>query len=158
MIQPWMVIGGIAFGLAIAIGSLVNRRGTEWFRRLQRPSWLTFEWAIPIIWTTVFTCGAISATLVWEEDPGSRATWLRMAGYLLLELVTLTYTSAMLWLRRIRVGFVIGAVGLAIAIVLAIAVFPISRPAMYLLIPYLLWSPIGTYVTWEMMQLNPSEA
>ncbi|MBW4651481.1 MAG: TspO/MBR family protein [Kaiparowitsia implicata GSE-PSE-MK54-09C] len=158
MIQPWMVIGGIAFGLAIAIGSLVNRRGTEWFRRLQRPNWLTFEWAIPVIWTTVFTCGAISATLVWEEDPGSGATWLRMAGYLLLELVTLAYTPAMLWLRRIQVGFVIGTVGLAIAMVLAIAVFPISRPAMYLLIPYLLWSPIGTYVTWEMMQLNPSEA
>jgi tryptophan-rich sensory protein len=24
-----------------------------------------------------------------------------------------------------------------------------------LLVPYVIWSPIGTYTTWEMMQLNP---
>lgn len=157
MIPSWLVIGGVAFGLALLIGSLVDRTGTQWFRRLERPDWLTFEWVIPFIWTTIFTCGAISASLAWNIAPGTATIWRLMAGYLVLELVTLAYTPAMLMTRRLRVGFWIGASGLVIAIALAFFVFPISKPAGYLLIPYLLWSPIGTYVTWQMMQINPSD-
>lgn len=158
MIPSWVVIGGIALGLAIAIGSLTSQQGAQWFRRLERPDWLTFERAIPFIWTVVFTCGAISASFIWDYAPGARTTWLLMGGYLLLELVTLAYTPAMLTVRRLRVGLWIGALGVVLAIALSFFVFPRSRPAGYLLLPYLLWSPIGTYVTWQMMQLNPSDA
>jgi len=158
MIPSWLVIGGVAFVLALLFSSFVSKPGAQWFRRLERPKWLTFEWAIPFIWTTIFTCGAISASLVWDEAPGTTTTWLLMGAYLLLEVVTLSYTSAMLLTRQLRVGFWIGAAGLAIAIILTILVFPISTAAGLLLVPYLLWSPIGTYVTWKMMQLNPSEA
>ncbi|MGG6297454.1 TspO/MBR family protein [Leptolyngbya sp. AN02str] len=157
MIRPWMVIGAVTFGLALIIGAMVNKRGVEWFRRLQRPNWLTFEWAIPIIWTVVFTLGAASATLTWEAaDPGQR--WGLMAFYLVLELVTLAYSPAMLWLRRIKVGLVLGATGVVLGLILAVTVFPISQTASLLLLPYLIWSPIGTYVTWEMIKLNPTEA
>ena len=29
-----------------------------------------------------------------------------------------------------------------------------SLPAALLLVPYLLWSPVGTFVTWRMERLN----
>ncbi|MFN5195610.1 MAG: tryptophan-rich sensory protein, partial [Cyanobacteriota bacterium] len=29
-----------------------------------------------------------------------------------------------------------------------------SPPAALLLLPYLLWSPVGTFVTWRMQRLN----
>jgi tryptophan-rich sensory protein len=38
--------------------------------------------------------------------------------------------------------------------VLAAALLPISRPAALLLVPYLLWSPVGTFVTYRMERLN----
>jgi tryptophan-rich sensory protein len=38
--------------------------------------------------------------------------------------------------------------------VLLVLVQPHSLPAVLLLIPYLLWSPIGTLVTWQMQRLN----
>lgn len=155
MIKSWMVIGGVAIALAIAIGGLVTRRGSQWFQRLRRPAWLTFERAIPIIWTIIFICGAWSAYVVWEQNPGTSQTWWLMGFYLLLEVVTLAYTPIMLWLRRISAGVLIGGAGFLIAVVLALTVFPTSRLAMFLLIPYLLWSPVGTYTTWAMRQLNP---
>ena len=158
MVKAWMVIGGVAFGLAIALGRLVTPRGSQWFRRLQRPTWLTFEWAIPLIWISIFTCGAISAHAVWQQAPGTPQTWSLMATYLLLELVTLAYTPGMLWLRRLRVGVWIGGSGFLVAIALTALVFPVAPKAAYLLIPYLLWSPVGTYVTWDMMRLNPNDA
>jgi tryptophan-rich sensory protein len=38
--------------------------------------------------------------------------------------------------------------------VLAAALRPISRAAALLLVPYLLWSPVGTFVTYRMERLN----
>ncbi|MBD3880528.1 TspO/MBR family protein [Phormidium tenue FACHB-886] len=158
MIRPWMIIGGVTFVLAMAIGSIVTPKGVQWFRRLRRPAWLTFEKAIPVIWTIVFTCGAWSATLVWQQDPGSSRTWLLMAFYLLLELVTLSYNPAMLLTRHLRVGTAIGGTGAVLGLVLAILVSQVSGTAALLLLPYLIWAPIGTYTTWEMARLNPQDA
>jgi len=38
-----------------------------------------------------------------------------------------------------------------------VAVAAASRLAALLLVPYLLWSPVGTLVTWQMQQLNRGE-
>jgi len=155
VIRPWMVTLGIALVLGGGIGSLVPPGGRRWFNRLKRPRWLTFEKLIPLIWTFVFVCGAFSAATVWERDPGSSRTWTFMGVYLLLEIVTLAYNPVMMWLRSLRVGTIIGAIGFVIGLGLAIAVWPISSTATWLLVPYLLWSPIGTYTTWAMARLNP---
>lgn len=158
MIKSWMVIGGVALVLGGVGGSLVPPGGVKWFSRLRRPYWLTFESLIPMIWTVVFICGAWSAYIVWEHDPGSQKTWLLMGLYLLLELVTLSYNSIMLTLRSLKAGTIIGGTGFILGVILAILVLPISIWASVLLLPYLLWSPIGTYTTWELMRLNPQEA
>jgi tryptophan-rich sensory protein len=154
MIKSWMVIGLVALLVAFA-GGLITPDGARWFNRLQRPRWLTFEAAIPFIWTVIYICGGWSAYMVWEHDPGSTRTWWLMGFYLLLELVTTAYTPVMCRLRSLKVGTIIGGTGAVIGIILAVLVFPISMWASVLLLPYVLWSPIGTFTTWQMMQLNP---
>ena len=52
-------------------------------------------------------------------------------------------------------GTIIGGTGFLLGAILAVIIAPISNTAFWLLIPYLLWSPVGTFVTWQMMQLNP---
>ncbi len=154
MIRSWMVIGFVALLVAFG-GSLIKPDGARWFNRLQRPRWLTFEAAIPFIWTVIYICSGWSAYIVWEHDPGSTRTWWLMGLYLLLELVTTAYTPVMCRLRSLKVGTIIGATGALIGIILAVLVFPISFWASALLLPYVIWSPIGTFTTWQMMQLNP---
>jgi tryptophan-rich sensory protein len=156
MIKSWMVIAGVA--LLVALGAnFITPGDRKWFKRLQRPRWLTFEAAIPLIWTVIFVCGGWSAYIVWEKDPASSKTWILMGLYLLLEIVTVAYTPAMFRTRSLRVGTIIGASGFAIAVILAIAVFFVSGWATLLLVPYLLWSPIGTYTTKVMERLNPQD-
>lgn len=157
MIKSWMVIGGITLVVAVIGGSINPPQGVQWFKRLRRPKWLTFEAAIPLIWISIFICGAWSAYIVWEKDPGSPRTWLLMAGYLLLEILTLAYNPVMEFLRSLRAGTIIGATGAFWGILLTLLVLPISSWAALLLIPYVLWSPIGTYTTWEMAKLNPRD-
>jgi tryptophan-rich sensory protein len=157
MIKSWMVIGGVT--LLVALGSgLITPRDARWFKRLRRPRWLTFEALIPVIWTVIFVCGAWSAYIVWEKEPGSLRTWLLMASYLLVEVVTCSYTAVMLRLHSLKVGTVIGGTGAVLGILLTIAVLTVSGWAALLLLPYIIWSPIGTYTTWEMIRLNPADA
>jgi len=155
--KDWITIGGIT--LLVALGSsLIRPRDIPWVIRLERPKWLFFEPAIPFIWTAIFICGAWSAVLVWEEEPGSIKTWLLMALYLLVEIVTVAYIPATVRLRSLTVGKVLGGLGVILGVLLTLNVLPISREAALLLLPYLIWTPIGTYTTGQMIDLNPKAA
>jgi tryptophan-rich sensory protein len=157
MIRAWMVIGGIT--LLVALGSaFIRPRDIPWIKRLDRPKWLFFEPAIPFIWTVVFICGALSATLIWEQQPGSLITWLIMGLYLLLEIITVAYIPATVRLHSLTVGTVLGGLGVIFGILLTLTILPMSEHAALLLLPYLVWTPIGTYTTMQMIDLNPNAA
>ncbi|MDZ8223668.1 TspO/MBR family protein [Nostoc sp. ChiVER01] len=157
MIPSWIIIGAVTF--FVALGSFfITPRDVKWFANLSRPRWLVFEPLIPIIWTVIFICGAASAYVVWEKNPGSPITWLLMALYLLVEIITVAYIPTMLRFRSLKIGEVLGLIGLISGVVLAICVLPISLMAALLLLPYLIWTPIGTYTTDELKELNPLDA
>lgn len=154
MIPDWLVIGGVTIVIPFICNRFISSKDFRWFKRLRRPDWLTFEWAIPIIWTIVFICGAWSAYNVWEAS----SSWLLMSLYLLVNIAISLYTLVMCKTRSLKVGTIIGGTGFFLGAILALMVLPISTTAFWLLVPYLLWSPIGTLVTWQMMQLNPIDA
>lgn len=157
MIKSWMVIGAVT--LLIEFGSFfITPRDVKWFAKLSRPRWLVFEPLIPLIWTVIFVGGAASANIVWQKNPGSLTTWLLMSLYLLLEIVTIAYIPLMLRLRSLRIGEIVGSVGVILGVLLTLAVLPISKMAALLLLPYLAWSPVGTYTTEELRELNPKDA
>lgn len=158
MFKSWIVISGVTFLVALGSFLIRPRRDIQWVKQLRLPKWLVFEPAIPFIWTVIFVCGTVSAILVWDKDPGSLRTWLLMGLYLLLEMVTVAYIPATLRLRSLKVGTILGGTGVILGGLLTLAVWPISGWAALLLLPYLLWSPIGTYTTWEMIQINPDAA
>ncbi len=85
-------------------------------------------------------------------------SWLLMGFYLLVETVISLYILVMCKIRSLKVGTIIGGTGFFLGAILAVIVLPISTNAFWLLVPYLLWSPVGTFVTWQMMQLNPMDA
>ena len=154
MLNSWLIIGGIT--TLVAFGSFFFRpRDIPWAAKLDRPKWLFFEPAIPLIWTVAFFCGAWSAGLVWQQEPGSLKTWIFMGLYLLVEVVTVAYIPATLRSRSIAIGTFLGGVGVVLGAVLALMVGQQSLEAALLLLPYLLWSPVGTYTTRRMIDLNP---
>ncbi|GET40802.1 TspO/MBR family protein [Microseira wollei] len=154
MKASWIIIGAITF--LIALGSaLIKPRDISWTKRLSRPKWLFFEPAIPLIWTFIFACGSASAAIVWDKDPGSFTTWVIMSFYLIVEIVTVAYIPATLRLRSLTVGTVLGILGVIFGILVTLTVWPISGWAALLLVPYLIWTPIGTYTTGQMIDLNP---
>jgi benzodiazapine receptor len=106
---------------------------------VRRPDWLTFESAIPVVWTVVFICGGWSAYIVWTQTQN----WWFMAAYVGLELLIVSYTPVMCKLQSLRVGTAIGAAGFIFGLLLAWFVARVDIMALLLLLPYLLWSPVG---------------
>ncbi|NJK56980.1 MAG: TspO/MBR family protein [Pleurocapsa sp. SU_5_0] len=155
IIPPWLGIGLVTLAVPFTCNRFLSSRDFRWFKSLRRPDWLTFEWAIPIIWTLVFICGAWSAYNVWQAEPGSISTWLMMGFYLVVETAISLYTVVMCKSRSLKIGTIIGGTGFFLGAILAVMVQSRSNLAFWLLVPYLLWSPVGTFVTWQMMQLNP---
>ena len=136
--------------VAVVAGLNPNRAEFSWFLKLRRPAWLSFERWIPLIWITIYACFYASALLAWN------AHWSGglMAGYLLLLVLVQSYTWLICRSRRLANGTAIGLAGWLWGVALAVLVQPHSLAAVLLLIPYLLWSPVGTLVTWQMQRLN----
>ncbi len=127
-----------------------GREQFAWFMRLRRPAWLRFERLIPLIWISIYACFYVSALLSWNA---SRSLAL-MAGYLALLVLVQSYTWVICRSRRLAYGTAIGFSGWLWGVALTVWVLAGSGPAAALLIPYLLWSPVGTLVTWQMQRLN----
>lgn len=145
-----MISAAIFFG-----GSLLTSLQDPWFQKLSRPSWLTFEFLIPIIWLVIWVCATISAILVWEKVPRGDRPWLLMGLYTALALLTSLYSPVVVETKTLLGGLIVGGTATLLAYILAILVRPISNKASWLLLPYLLWGPLGTYLTWILIQLNP---
>jgi len=147
-----MVAALLILLVMVAAGVLLNpcREQFGWFIGLRRPAWLSFEGLIPLIWISIYACFYASALLSWNAS----WSWGLMAGYLGLLLLVQSYTWLICTTRKLANGTTIGFAGWVWGVALALVVLPHSTPAALLLIPYLLWSPVGTLVTWQMQRLN----
>jgi tryptophan-rich sensory protein len=137
-------------------GSLLTSLRDPWFQNLQRPAWLTFEFLIPFIWIFIWVCITISAIIVWENS--KNRPWLLMGMYAAIALLTSAYSPIVVELKSLIGGMIAGGLATIIVYILAFIVKPISQKASWLFLPYALWGPIGTYLTWILIQLNPGAA
>jgi tryptophan-rich sensory protein len=144
----WLALFLVQVGVSLGLNP--SRADFQWFLRLRRPAWLTFERWIPLIWLVIYGCFYAAALLSWEAGGG----WGAMAGFLLLLVLVQSYTWLICRTRSLSAGTVIGFAGWAWGVVLAILVATRSPLASLLLVPFLLWSPLGTLVTWQMQRLN----
>jgi benzodiazapine receptor len=139
-----VVMAGVALGLN------PSREEFRWFLKLRRPAWLTFERWIPLIWLVIYSCFYASALISWNRT----GRWDLMAAYLLLLLLVQSYVVVICRTRRIRNGTVVGVLGWVWGMGLTIGVVPVAMAAWLLLLPYLIWSPIGSFVSWQMQRIN----
>lgn len=143
----------LAILLVMVLVGLLIRPGKDdfaWFLQLRRPRWLTFERWIPLIWIGIYACFYLSALKTWRQTND----WGLMAGYLVLLLLVQSYTLLICRTRRLASGTVVGFAGWVWGMALLVALGSRAGWAAVLLIPYLLWSPVGTFVTWQMQRLN----
>jgi len=95
-------------------------------------------------------CNETGCKRAWQGNGDMRLSAERMGLGSGLVLAAGKFCTA----RRLSGGSFIGLAGLTLGLALAVLVLPHSGATVLLLFPYLLWSPVGTLVSWQMPGLS----
>ncbi|HRH31148.1 MAG TPA: tryptophan-rich sensory protein [Candidatus Paceibacterota bacterium] len=161
---PQLVAAIIISELAGVIGSLFTTTAINgWYTLLVRPSFAPPNWVFGPVWTTLFVLMGIASFLVWRKGktealqrggvfPKRARTALTLFG---IQLVLNTLWSIIFFGSENLGGAFVEIIFLWIAIVATIVAFyRISKPAAYLLLPYIAWVTFAAYLNYAFWQLN----
>lgn len=152
-----LIVSFAACMSAAAIGGLLTTRSIEeWYNTIKKPSWNPPEWAFGPIWTILYILMAISAWMLWEEgDAQSRLVPLSIFG---VQLALNVIWSGVFFYKKMILGGLVEIIALWIAIFATLVAFwGESAIAAILLMPYLLWVSIASYLNYTIWRLNPAQ-
>ena len=152
-----LVISLIASFAAAGVGSLFTFKAIPtWYAGLKKPPYTPPNWAFGPVWTTLYILMAISVFLIWQKG-------LAMDGVLLaftlfwIQLALNALWSIIFFGMRAKGGGVITIIVLWFLILATmITSFRVSGWAGALLIPYILWVSIASYLNIGIWLLNKS--
>jgi len=145
---------GMVEGIGI-LGSVFTATAIPtWYATLLRPAFAPPNWIFGPVWTALFAMMGIAACLVWEKRK-PRKDVRRALGIFGVQLaLNLLWSVLFFGMQNPGAAFV-EIIVLWLAIVLTIAAFAkISRPAAWLLVPYLLWVSFATVLNAAFWMMN----
>lgn len=126
-----------------------------WYATLNKPFFSPPNWIFAPVWTSLYFLMGVAAYLVWEK--GLKKKKVREALKFFTIQLGLNFVWSLLFfgLHSPLLAF-IEIVVLWLAIFVTIKKFyPLSKPASYLLIPYLLWVSFAAVLNLSIFILNP---
>lgn len=149
---PKLMVSLIIVFIVVAIGSVATSPQIPvWYATLARPAWAPPNWLFPVVWTILYILIGISLFLVWRKGLESKQALVVFAVQLGLNLL---WSLVFFGLHSIVGGLVI-ILMLWMAILANIIVFyRISKWAGLILLPYLVWVSIASYLNYSIYLLN----
>jgi len=141
--------------LAGVIGSLFTVSSIpNWYSTLAKPALNPPGWVFGPVWTTLYALMGIAAWLVWKSGWGRKEVKVAL-GVFGIQLFLNAAWSIIFFGLKSPGWALIDIVLLWLAIIWTIVVFyKISKPAAYLLLPYLLWVSFASYLNYSIWMLN----
>lgn len=150
-----LVVSIVICQLAGFIGSLLTTPSIPtWYASLNKPSFNPPNWVFAPVWTTLFVLMGISAYLVWNQGLQNAPVKRALIMFLVQLALNVFWSFLFFKLQSPTYAFVEITV-LWIAIALTIVAFVrISRPAAFLLIPYIVWVSFAAVLNSSIARLN----
>lgn len=149
---------GISVAACLLIGALsgfaTQSSVDTWYPELAKPAFTPPNWLFAPVWTLLYILMGVAAGLVWAR--GLHHVWVKTAlyyfGFQLL--VNGSWSLVFFGLQNPPVAMGVIVV-LAVLIVLTIRSFRVvSKPAAWLMVPYLLWVLFASMLNLRIVQLN----
>ena len=153
-----LIIAIVVSELAGIIGSVFTAPAISsgWYATLIRPALNPPAWVFGPVWTTLFALMGISLFLIWKSDPSVAPKERRRGGILFfIQLALNTLWSIIFFGLHSPGGALVEIIFLWLAILATIIAFAkISKPAAWLLVPYILWVSFAGYLNYSIWVLN----
>lgn len=135
------------------IGGALTDLG-PWYQALKQPDWKPHDMWFGPIWTTIFTLAAISGWLAWHSAPTARQRRRVVMLFALNAALNIGWSALFFAMHRPDWSMVEwGFLWLSVAS-LVVGLWPISRTAALLNLPYWVWVSIAGVLNWANVVLN----
>ena len=137
------------------IGSLFTASAIPgWYASLIKPQLAPPNWVFGPVWTTLYALMGIAAFLVWKRGLERREVKTALAIFVGQLALNTLWSIIFFGLKNPGAAF-IEIILLWLAILATIIAFAkISKPAAWLLVPYLLWVSFAGYLNYAIWALN----
>src|SRR3989344_335854 len=141
--------------LAGIIGSIFTFSAIPtWYATLAKPTLNPPSWIFGPVWTTLYALMGISAFLVWKKGWDHKDV-RKALGVFLFQLVLNAVWSIIFFGLHSPLWALVNIIFMWLAIVWTMVIFyKISKPAMWLLLPYILWVSFASYLNYSILILN----
>ena len=154
--NPLKLIIALTVPLSVGwIGSLFTSPEINgWYSTLAKPALNQPNWIFGPVWTTLFILMGIAAFLIWRRGLNNKNVQAALAIFVFQLFLNVFWSLLFFGIHSPMVAFTeIISLWLAI-LALILAAYRVSRPAAYLLIPYVFWVSFATYLNYAIWQLN----
>ena len=143
----------LACFLAAGLGSLFTMGSLgSWYAHLAKPSWNPPSWVFGPVWSVLYAMMAVAGWMVWRR--GRAASQLALRWFAVQLVLNVGWSSVFFGLQLPGLAFVeILVLWVAIAVTLVTS-WKVSRAAVILLAPYLLWVSFAALLNFAIWRLN----
>ena len=147
---------------AIIVSELAGIIGTiftvsaipNWYATLAKPALNPPSWIFGPVWTTLYLLMGIAAFLVWKKGWEHKGVKVALGVFIFQLILNAAWSIIFFGLHSPLWAFV-DIVLMWISIVWTMILFyKISKPAMWLLAPYILWVSFAAYLNYSILILN----
>lgn len=125
-----------------------------WYASLNKPFFSPPNWVFGPVWTALYGLMGVSAYLIWKRGLKQKKIKHAMKLFLIQLACNFVWSILFFGLRSPVLGL-IDIIALLVVLGMTINSFrTISRPAAYLLVPYLLWVSFATLLNAAIVYLN----
>ena len=146
-----LIIAIVVSELAGVIGAIFTTPAVQsmWYATLAKPALNPPAWVFGPVWTTLYALMGVAVWLVWKDEKVAPRRRRGATGIFVIQLMLNTLWSIIFFGLHSPGGALVEIVFLWLAILATIIAFAkISKPAAWLLVPYILWVSFAMYLNY----------
>ena len=138
------------------IGSLFTTPAiNSWYASLRKPAFAPPNWVFAPVWTTLYLLMGISLFIVWNIGLEKNSVRKSIVVFGIQLLLNVFWSYLFFGLKSPLLGLVEIVVMWLTILSTILVFFRISKKAAVLLIPYLMWVSVASYLNYSILVLNP---
>lgn len=147
----------ISLAIPLAVGAIAGAFTSSsvqgWFTTINKPSFNPPNWIFAPVWTTLYVLMGIAFFLIWKSNDGIHK---RTAIIFYSVQLLLNFLWSFIFFYAQQPGWaVVDIIALWLMILMTIIFFAkISKPAAWLLLPYICWVSFATALNFAIWKLN----
>jgi len=149
----YIIIPLIVF-LTAYIGSILTDPQSAWYKNLQLPFFAPPGYVIGMVWTIIFILCAISTLIIWNKLPHNQLFWWIIGIFIVNAVLNIGWSYLFFNQHQILASIIEMIILEATTIALVILVWPLSRLAAGLILPYAAWVAFATFLAINIYNLN----